>query len=285
MQLQLSISDSDNISKYVSIKSPIHYPGGKYYARAVLSNYIPMGTKEIVSPFFGGGNLELYLTVKRGIKVNGFDKFEPLVNFWQVLLNEPEELYKIIDYIFNNSTKEDLVKLKTGGYMNLTEPVERAAAFYLLQMLSHNAVGFRNKSITNYAVVDGKIIHASKKAWGALFDHEKQIKNFHNDFISVELMSFEESLTKYDSMYAYCDPPYPEVGGMYGDSKEFHENFNHKLLKEVLDCRTGDWGLSYNNSKTIRKLYPDNKYDISFPDWKQGSRNGDRGNEVFIRPK
>ena len=42
------------------VKSPLRYPGVKSRAVKIISKYIPKGTTEICSPFFGGGSLELF---------------------------------------------------------------------------------------------------------------------------------------------------------------------------------------------------------------------------------
>ena len=47
--------------------SLLRYPGGKTKAIKQLKEFIPVGTKEICSPFFGGGSFELYLSTQ-GIK-------------------------------------------------------------------------------------------------------------------------------------------------------------------------------------------------------------------------
>jgi len=273
----------DDFNKRITVKSPVQYSGGKHYARQTLSDFIPIGINKLVSPFFGGGSLELYLT-RRGIKILGFDAFEPLVNFWYVITSKPDKLYKEVDHYLKLYDREYFQKMQQGGFNKLTCSLERAALFYLLQGLSYNCRGFRGKAIRNYQLVDGKLINPSRKSWGQLFDIE-EIKDFYNPFFSVKHMDFKESLTRYKDIYAYCDPPYPEVTGIYGDSKEYHENFDHEALKEILDMRTVEYTLSYNNCKTVRKLYPEDKYRLYFPDWKQGSRASGRGNEILIKPK
>lgn len=73
------------------IKSPLRYPGGKSRAVKIISKYIPKETTSLCSPFFGGGSLEIYCA-QNGIRVYGYDSFWPLVDFWQVLLKNPQKL-------------------------------------------------------------------------------------------------------------------------------------------------------------------------------------------------
>lgn len=274
----------DSFTNKITIKSPIQYSGGKFFARRILHDFVPFGTTEVVSPFFGGGNFELYLT-KRSIKVKGYDLFEPLVNFWNILLLDNSNLYNKICENIDIYEREDYQDMQRGGFEKLDNNLDRAAMFYLLQNLSFNALGFRGKTIRKFVRENNKIgFGHNTKSWGNIFNQE-EIKNFYNPFIEVNLGDFRESLNKHKDLFAYCDPPYPEVRGMYGDSEDYHENFDHEALKEILDNRTADWILSYNNNDTVNSLYPSDKYDVYYPDWKQGSRSSDRGNEVLIKPR
>ena len=76
------------------ISSPLRYPGGKRWLFTTLLPFIPECTKEMVSPFLGGGAIELNMAL-RGVKVYGYDTFEPLVNFWNRYLACPSTLVEI----------------------------------------------------------------------------------------------------------------------------------------------------------------------------------------------
>lgn len=270
-----------------TFKSPIQYPGGKHFARQIISDYIPPHTTEIVSPFFGGGSVELYLT-KRGIKVRGFDLFKPLVHFWKTIQQHPQKLYEVIDYHLKHQDKsyfDNFKKADFSLYDCLIGDIPKASHFYLLQSLSYNSTGFRGRTVKNYDLnEDGNPVNPTGKSWGIMFNH-KEVRDFYNPFISIDHMSFEESLLKYEELFAYCDPPYPEVSGMYGDSKDYHENFDHEKLKYILDKRNADWLLSYNNCDTVRRFYPCSTYDVIFKTWKQGSKKEGIGTELLIRRK
>lgn len=271
----------------LTFKSPIQYPGGKHFARQIISDHVPAGTTEIVSPFFGGGHVELFLS-KRGIRTHGYDLFEPIVHFWQTLQKHPDDLYKVIVHHLRNQDKEYFENIKKDNgflYKCLPGDIPRASHFYLIQCLSYNSTGFRGSTVRNYVLnEDGDPVNPTGKSWGIMFN-PKEVRDFHNPFISVECMGFEKSLTKHNNLFAYCDPPYPEVSGMYGDSKEFHEDFDHELLKYVLDNRDGEWLLSYNDCETVRMMYPPHAYKITSVSWKQGSRKEGVGNELIIRRK
>ena len=110
-----------------------------------------------------------------------------------------------------------------------------------------------------------------------------RVHGFFNPLISVGLSDFRDSLARHPDTFAYCDPPYPEVTGVYGDAPEYHEEFPHGELADILH-RRDSWTLSYNNCETVKSLYPPSEFQYAYPRFKQGSRN-DKGNDVIIRPK
>ncbi len=67
-----------------SSRSPLRYPGGKTRGVNLITGFFPKDLKTILSPFFGGGSIELFLAA-RGVQVLGYDIFLPLVEFWQCL--------------------------------------------------------------------------------------------------------------------------------------------------------------------------------------------------------
>jgi DNA adenine methylase len=90
------------------MKTPIRYAGGKSRAIKIISPYLDNETK-IVSPFMGGGSLEVNWASK-GIEVIGYDLFDVLVNFWNVLLNNNTELVNKLKTI--NPTPEEYSRIK-----------------------------------------------------------------------------------------------------------------------------------------------------------------------------
>jgi len=68
--------------------SPLRYAGGKSKAIGLILENLPkLKEKKIISPFFGGGSFELCLCQELGFEVIGYDIFDMLVNFWNVLIN------------------------------------------------------------------------------------------------------------------------------------------------------------------------------------------------------
>ena len=80
------------------MRTPIRYAGGKSKAFDFISTYIPFWPrpKEIVSPFLGGGSLEVRWASEMGIPGLGFDVFWCLTNYWKNQLNNPREIYEVL---------------------------------------------------------------------------------------------------------------------------------------------------------------------------------------------
>ena len=97
------------------ITSPIRYPGAKYWLSTRLDRYIPKGTKAVLSPFFGGGSVEMYLGL-RGIQVYGYDLFQPVVNFWQHWLRSPTAVIEDANGLLNLYSPAELRNIKKQRY-------------------------------------------------------------------------------------------------------------------------------------------------------------------------
>ncbi|HXL57664.1 MAG TPA: DNA adenine methylase, partial [Chitinophagaceae bacterium] len=114
-------------------KSLLRYPGGKTRGIETIIQYFPANLKEICSPFFGGGSIELYLAAK-GIKVYGYDIFTPLVEFWECVIKSPHELAVIVQRYYP-LPKELFYQLQQKQTKFRTK-LERAAVYYVLNRSS-----------------------------------------------------------------------------------------------------------------------------------------------------
>ena len=77
------------------MKTPIRYAGGKSKAYNKINEHLPFfpKPKRIISPFIGGGSLEVRWASEQNIPVLGFDVFWCLTNYWQHQLHRPKEMY------------------------------------------------------------------------------------------------------------------------------------------------------------------------------------------------
>jgi site-specific DNA-adenine methylase len=113
--------------------SPLRYAGGKSWAVGYVVEHLPENVKKLVSPFFGGGSIEIAVSKELGIQVLGFDIFDILVNYWQVQIKFPLELFNELERLKPTKevyaqVKEDLKKHWKG---EIKLPPIKLAAYYL----------------------------------------------------------------------------------------------------------------------------------------------------------
>jgi len=245
--------------------SPLRYPGGKSRAVKVLSKYIPFETKEICSPFFGGGSFELDCA-KNGIIVYGYDLFNPLVEFWQCVKNNPEKLSNVIQQ-HHPLSKEKFYQLQKNQSSSKSK-YERAARFFVLNRSSFSGSTLSGGMSPNHPRFNQSSIERVKQ-FG--------VKNF-----SVKRMGFEQSIFKHTNTLLYLDPPYLIDSYLYGNKGNTHRGFDHRGLFEILNKR-GKWILSYNNCEEIIEMY--SEYDTYYPEWSYGMSSDKSSKEVLILSK
>ncbi len=266
--------------------SPLRYAGGKSKAIGfILQNLPKLKEKKIVSPFFGGGSVELCFSQMLGINVIGYDIFSMLVNFWHVLINHKEEFIKELkkfnitqeEFTYNrhvllnywNKIKPDDLDYKTQKKIELKEEdkekldnniINQAVYYYYNMTLSYGPMflGWPSSVEINKDKFDRRINKLDKL----------KLVN-----LKVYCSTFEEILEKHCQDFLFLDPPYY----LEGDSKMFkgmypncnfaihHNNFNHIKLAEILKKHKGGFLMTYNNCSAVKKLYDDCKFE--YPEW------------------
>ncbi len=235
--------------------SPLRYAGGKSWAVGYIIERLPDNIKRLVSPFFGGGSIEIAVAKELGIEVIGFEIFDILVNYWQVQIENPDGLYRELMKLkptkeIYRQVKEELKKHWLG---EIKLPRLKLAAYYYFNHNLSYGPGFLGWMSS---------VYANEKMYHRLLE---RVKNFNVKNIKIECASFEEVIPKFKKDFLYCDPPYylgkdsTLFRGLY-PQRNFpihHNNFNHELLRELLLNHQGGFILSYNDSPTIRKWYKD----------------------------
>jgi len=266
--------------------SPIRYAGGKSKAVGlILESFPELRAKRVVSPFFGGGSLELVLSKHLGFEVIGYDVFGMLVNFWQQIIAHPgelaDELNKLIpdkeNFTLNRhillayweTIKPDDLEYETRNRLALTDEqktllatdkIKQAAYYYYNMQLSYGPMFLGWPSST----------YLEKKRYDNIVE---KIREFKGGNLRVECDSFDKVIPRHSDDFLFLDPPYY----LDGDSKMFkglypncnfaihHEGFNHALLRDLLKKHRGGFFLTYNDCSTIRDWYSD--YTQKFPKW------------------
>ena len=78
-------------------KSPLRYGGGKSLAVGLIIEHFPNDISRIISPFIGGGSVEVASALELNLEVKAFDIFDILVNFWQLASTNSQKLYDELD--------------------------------------------------------------------------------------------------------------------------------------------------------------------------------------------
>ena len=264
------------------MKTPIRYAGGKSKAYNIITEQIPKLPlpERIISPFMGGGSLESRWSSELGIEVIGYDIFEALTNFWNVLLTDSDgladalselaptkEKYKEIKEILLSwdYTQDMLGEWKTDHYKRTPISLDdmTAAAYYFY---NHNLsygpmyLGWMSK------------IYENQDKWDKSIE---RIRKYKNPNLKVSKGSFDEVIPNYTNDFLYLDPPYylkkdednKMFKGIYPNANidVHHTGFDHELLRDLLYNHKGKFILSYNNCETIREYYKD--FEISYPKW------------------
>lgn len=233
--------------------SPLRYAGGKSWAVGYVIENIPDYVERIVSPFFGGGSIEIALAKELEIEVIGFDIFELLVHYWKIQIEKPLELYEELKKLKPDKETYDFIKEELRkhwlGEKNLP-PLTLAAYYYFNHNLSYGP-GFLGWMSS---------VYANEDMYKRLLE---RVRTFNISNIKVYCASFEEVLPKFQYDFLYCDPPYylgsdsNVFKGLYPQRNFpiYHNNFNHELLRDLLYQHKGGFILSYNDCPTIRDWY------------------------------
>ena len=241
-------------------KSPLRYPGGKSRAVAQILRYFPSKPDVLVSPFFGGGSVEL-AAAGLGWQVHGYDKFQPLVDFWQTLLTAPQELAAEVARYYP-LPKERFYQLQVTTFGS---QLKEAARFFAL-----------NRSSFSGTTMSGGMSPAHDRFTPSAIE---RVRSFRAGNLWVEAADFAKSIAQNRHAFLYCDPPYYGASRLYGRRGDLHEGFFHAGLCQLLRARNR-WLLSYDDCPEIRSMYAG--YPIIELDWAYGMGVSKKSREILI---
>lgn len=222
----------------------LRYAGGKSRAIKVLKHYIP--NEPIVSPFLGGGSVELQHTQQ----VYANDCVEPLIHFWRELKYNRDQLSTEIQ-----------------AYLPITKDVYKH-----LQSIPYTPASFFvvNRSCFSGCMTGG---FSGTRFTQSSIDKLRDINVSHMEFFCEDYESF---LHRFPNHFAFLDPPY-DCDNLY-----LSQPFNHERLRNVLG-RRDRWVLCYNDTPYIRKLYEG--FEIKSVEWKYGMTSNKQSNEILLFSK
>ena len=240
------------------ITSPLRYAGGKSLAVGHIVEHLPDDIDRLVSPFFGGGSVEIACAKFLGIDIIGYDIFAILTNYWQQQIQNPAKLQAKLARWKPNQETYTIVKQNLKAHwreeMELDD-LDLAAHYYFNHNLSYGPgfLGWMSR------------IYEDENRYALLLERVKRFTA--SGSMHVSCRDFKEVIPQHATDFLYCDPPYY----LDGDSKMFrgiypqrnfpvhHNGFDHRALKDMLATHKGGFILSYNDCQTIRAWYADYK--------------------------
>ena len=267
-----------------SFKSPLRYPGGKqrlspFIYELIIENDIIKG--QYVEPYAGGAGvgIELLLTNKvSSIHLNDSDF--GIYSFWHSVINQPEELCKMIASA--SMTIEEWRKRKAiVKECDKSDKLELGFSVFYLNRC--------NRSGVLSAGVIGGINQTGNYKMDARFSRNDLIRRIE------AIVRFKENiyLTNFDAEYyiqnyipnlpqntlIYLDPPYYEKGSeLYLNS---YKKTDHARISEVIQQEIKHkWVLSYDGVPDIVNLYDKRRY--FFYDLQYTAARVYKGKEIFI---
>ena len=248
-----------------SLKTPLRYPGGKSRAVKKLAPFLPDLTKfkSYREPFLGGGSVALYVTQQYphlDIWVN--DLYEPLVNFWKQLQEDPVELVKRLRCFKSQYLNRDRAReLFNESKELLREPnaslTTRAVAFYITNKCSFS--GLTESSSFSPQASDSNF---SLRGIEKLPEYSDVIQNW-----KITNQTYQELYTDSVDTFTYLDPPYEIGSNLYGKRGAMHKGFDHDEFYEHCDRWIGKMMVSYNSSQLIKERFIDwdaQEYDHTY---------------------
>lgn len=255
----------------LSSKCPIAYIGAKKNLYTRVMDMLPNGTTELVSPFCGGGSLELKIAAS-GIRVKAYDLHPPIATFYTAFNGQSHEVSDRAHTLDRELASEDLARYAQDNgkaWMDIDDPVTQAAVFWICAKNSFNGMGM---TTTLY------------KRRASDYYIRPEWRNWRNPNFSCGNQTWADTLKQHPDSILYCDPPYVKKSTIYG-FKGGQPEFEHEAFRDALAAHRGAWICSYGPHPLIEELYAD--FNIRHLQWHFSSRNqsGDGnllGDELLI---
>ena len=261
-----------------SLKTPLRYPGGKSRALTKIFSHVPdlSGYDEFREPFVGGGSVAIHVTKEYpDLKVWVNDLYEPLYNFWVVLKNNGDELYKELksqkctypDPVLPYGPQQKEFSKKYSGmefsarelFLKSKEIVNnhesdllRAAAFYVVNKCSFSGL----TEVSSFSK-QASVSNFSMRGIDRIPSFSKIIRNWTITNTTYQNVLDEQSERE---AFIYLDPPYDIKDNLYGKKGDMHKGFDHDDFAKNCDECGFDLIVSYNSDQLIKDRFKNKKW-------------------------
>lgn len=237
------------MTKKISIKSPLRYPGGKARLVKQILAMAPEDYREYREPFLGGGSVLFGVhEAKPDIDKKVGDSFEPLYQFWRSMKDTPEDVVSNIDYIRKHYKEKKLWEhCREKVVSDVRDDSYKAACYFILNRITFSGLTLSGGySQASYETRFNETHISRLKETSKVL---KTVEVFHEDY--THLLSIAGS-----NVWIYLDPPYDiKSDNLYGSAGASHKGFDH--IKFADDCKSCNhkWLITYNDNEKIRDLY------------------------------
>ena len=183
----------EGLPERYSSSSLLRYPGGKSRAVDVIRSYIPDNTQVMISPFLGGGSLEIFMAAG-GVDVYASDIHEPLINFWEQALVNGAEMARLARSLYPPPITKETYSLIKQEMHRCDDPLMRAVYYYIINRSSFSGIG----ELAGMSSESPNYTQASLDKLAAF-----KCPNLH-----VKRYDYVKSLEHDRWALTYCDPPY-----------------------------------------------------------------------------
>lgn len=225
------------------VKSPLRYPGGKFYALKHIMPYLTcVPHDEYREPFLGGGSV---FFAKQKAKYNILNDLETeIISFYRAIT-----IPEMRNSLASLTDREVATRERHAEVKNLEPSSELEAVFKTFYLNRTSYCGIINAPAWGYA--EGK--SSPPQNWGKfLYDVAPKLEGA--ELHSEDFESIISMPAKGTSVLMYLDPPYYHADQKRAYTKPFKES-DHIRLAEALKKTNYLFCSSYDDCQEIRDLY------------------------------
>jgi len=267
-----------------NFRTPLRYPGGKqrlspFILELIEENNVING--HYVEPYAGGAGVAIELLLSRKVSnIHLNDSDFGIYSFWHSVINEPEELCKMIATA--SMTIEEW-RFRQSIVKKCDKSNKLELGFSVFYLNRCNRSGILKAGVIGGLEQKGNYKMDARFSRNDLIRRIEAITKF-KDNIHLTNMDAEEYIKNYIpnlpmNTLIYLDPPYFVKGeGLYLNAykKEDHQRIS-KIIQEEIEHK---WVLSYDGVQDIIELY--NKRRHFLYDLQYNAERVYKGKEIFI---